>query len=115
MGIEPISLHSRWIASPPFRRIAPATPPPNCRSLLAAFTTASVSISVRSPCWIIFGLAKFIFSFIVRSLHVINPVPLLQLRLPCPSAGRLPCRQQLSRRKFRAREPLPTVSYLALE
>src|ERR1700683_2046093 len=59
MGIEPISLHSRWIVSPPFRRIAPATPPPNCRSLLAAFTMASVSISVRSPCWMMMRLANF--------------------------------------------------------
>src|SRR5260370_23519547 len=30
--------------------MAPATPPPRIRSLLAALTMASVSISVRSPC-----------------------------------------------------------------
>src|SRR5580658_4276710 len=46
----PISLLSCWMMSPPFRRIAPATPPPCCRSLLAALTIASVSISVKSPC-----------------------------------------------------------------
>src|SRR6266852_1509427 len=48
----PISSHSRWISSPPLRRMAPATPPPKIKSLLAAFTMASVSISVKSPCWI---------------------------------------------------------------
>src|SRR5579864_1210078 len=40
------------MASPPFRRTAPATPPPRIKSLFAALTMASVSISVRSPCWI---------------------------------------------------------------
>src|SRR5438105_9931881 len=50
-GMVPISLHSRWMASPPFRRIAPATPPPRIKSLFAALTMTSVSISVRSPCW----------------------------------------------------------------
>src|SRR5437588_1202404 len=49
-GIVPISLHSLWMASPPFRRIAPATPPPKIKSLFAALTMASVSFSVRSPC-----------------------------------------------------------------
>ena len=39
-----------WIASPPLRRITPARPPPSCRSLFAALTMASTSISVRSPC-----------------------------------------------------------------
>src|SRR5713101_4589754 len=43
--------HSRWISSPPLRRMAPATPPPRIRSLFAALTMASVSISVKSPCW----------------------------------------------------------------
>src|SRR4029077_172593 len=47
----PKSSHSRWISSPPLRRMAPATPPPRMRSLLAALTMASTSISVRSPCW----------------------------------------------------------------
>src|SRR5215472_3845059 len=49
-GMLPISLHSRWISSPPFRRMAPATPPPRIKSMFAALTIASVSISVRSPC-----------------------------------------------------------------
>src|SRR3990167_541053 len=57
MGMGPILLHSSWIEGPPFRLIAPATPPPSIRSLFAAFTMASTSISVRSPCSII------IFSF----------------------------------------------------
>src|SRR5581483_11549218 len=48
----PIASHSCWMAGPPLRRMAPATPPPNCRSLLAAFTIASVAASVRSPCLI---------------------------------------------------------------
>src|SRR5208282_1036020 len=46
----PIASHSPWIAGPPLRRIAPATPPPSCRSLFAALTIASTSASVRSPC-----------------------------------------------------------------
>src|SRR5215472_943916 len=50
-GMLPISLHSRWMASPPLRRMAPATPPPRIKSLFAALTMASVSISVKSPCW----------------------------------------------------------------
>src|SRR5690348_422532 len=59
----PISLHSRWISSPPFRRMAPATPPPKIKSLFAALTMASVSISVRSPCWItILSASGFIAS-----------------------------------------------------
>src|SRR5579862_1820323 len=57
-GIVPISLHSACIFGPPLRRIAPATPPPSCRSLFAAFTIASVSISVRSPCEIWIRCAK---------------------------------------------------------
>src|ERR1700674_46184 len=42
--------HSAWICGPPARAIAPATPPPNSRSLLAALTMASTSCCVRSPC-----------------------------------------------------------------
>src|SRR5205807_2151458 len=62
-GMLPISSHSRWMASPPFRRMAPATPPPRIKSLFAALTMASVSISVRSPCWMrILSASGFIFS-----------------------------------------------------
>src|SRR5713101_8998180 len=43
-------LHSSWILGPPLMRIAPATPPPNIRSLFAALTIASPRASVRSPC-----------------------------------------------------------------
>src|SRR6266436_1347934 len=35
-----------------WRALSPATPAPRMRSLLAALTMASTSISVRSPCWI---------------------------------------------------------------
>src|SRR5262245_51226993 len=42
--------HACWIVGPPLRRIAPATPAPSCRRVLAAFTTASTSASVISPC-----------------------------------------------------------------
>src|ERR1700730_2719916 len=49
-GTAPISLHSRCTESPALRRITPARPPPSLRSLLAALTMASTSISVRSPC-----------------------------------------------------------------
>src|ERR1700688_227440 len=59
----PIASHSRWISSPPLRPIAPATPPPSCRSLFAALTMASVSMSVRSPCWITIASASVLFMF----------------------------------------------------
>src|ERR1700680_5337074 len=36
--------------SPALRRMTPARPPPSLRSLLAALTMASTSLSVRSPC-----------------------------------------------------------------
>src|SRR3984893_18807549 len=70
IGMLPIALHFRWIASPPFRRMAPATPPPSCKSLFAALTMASTSISVRSPCIrIIFSLILMeCFAFARRSL-----------------------------------------------
>src|SRR5258708_4225579 len=58
----PMASHSRWIASPPLRRIAPATPPRSCRTLFAALTMASTSISVRSPCM------RTIFSLIFMKL-----------------------------------------------
>src|SRR5205823_7779389 len=48
----PCAVHSSWIDGPPRRRIAPATPPPRTRSLLAALTMASTSCSTRSP-WMI--------------------------------------------------------------
>src|SRR5437660_11821254 len=68
----PIASHSRWISSPPLRRIAPATPAPKTKSLLAALTMASVSISVRSPCWMTIFSAS---DFIVESIHI-SPVQL---------------------------------------
>ena len=73
-GIVPISSHSAWICGPPLRRIAPATPPPSCRSLFAALTIASVSISVRSPCRIS-----------IRSARNAAPIALLRasVRLRC--------------------------------
>ena len=40
---------SRWIAGPPAREIAPATPPPWRRSVFAAFAIASTSSAVMSP------------------------------------------------------------------
>src|SRR4030042_209172 len=40
--------HSSWMAGPPRVRIAPATPPPSRRCLLAALTTASTSRRVIS-------------------------------------------------------------------
>src|SRR4029077_17756545 len=49
-GMAPIASHSRCTESPALRRITPARPPPSLRSLLAALTMASASISVRSPC-----------------------------------------------------------------
>src|SRR5713226_7632055 len=48
MGL--IARHSAWICGPPAFAIAPATPPPSSRSLLAALTMASTSCCVRSPC-----------------------------------------------------------------
>src|SRR5260370_33110853 len=62
----PIASHSRWISSPPLRRMAPATPAPRIKSLLAALTIESVAISVRSPCWITILSA---IDFIVESIH----------------------------------------------
>src|ERR1700739_2680187 len=59
----PISLHSSWIDSPPLRRIAPATPARRMRSLFAALTMASTSMSVMSPCWMRMRSVK---GFIVR-------------------------------------------------
>src|SRR5579864_4700370 len=58
--------------------MAPATPPPSCKSLLAALTIASASTSVKSPC------SKTILS----ALSVItesreNPTPSVWLPHPC--------------------------------
>src|SRR5271169_1769078 len=50
--------------SPPLRRIAPATPAPRMRSLFAALTMPSTSISVMSPCWMRMRSARdFIIHF----------------------------------------------------
>src|SRR5262245_16138425 len=48
-AIGPMRSHSAWMLGPPFWRIAPATPPPSCSWLFAAFTIASTACSVRSP------------------------------------------------------------------
>lgn len=45
---EVISSHSSWILGPPFRLIAPATPPPSFRWLFAALTIQSTERSVIS-------------------------------------------------------------------
>src|SRR5712692_2897734 len=50
-GIEPMRSQSSSTRGPPLRRIAPATPAPRIRSLLAALTIASTAISVMSP-WV---------------------------------------------------------------
>src|SRR6266566_9547043 len=65
-GLVPIASHSRCTASPALRRITPARPPPSLRSLFAAFTMASASISVRSPC------CKMIFSAILMAHMIIS-------------------------------------------
>jgi hypothetical protein len=49
VGQLPIVLHSCMIAGPPARWIAPSTPPPPARCVLAALTTASVDSLVMSP------------------------------------------------------------------
>src|SRR5215813_2996428 len=62
----PSRSHSCWIVGPPLRRIAPATPAPSCKRVLAAFTTASTSASVMSPCWrttLDFQLIREVFGF----------------------------------------------------
>ena len=41
-SLPPIVSHSFWIIPPPFFRIAPATPTPNLRYLLAGLTMAAV-------------------------------------------------------------------------
>src|SRR5580692_1534426 len=48
--------------------MAPATPPPSSKSLFAAFTMASVSISVRSPCWIMIFCASSVEIILLFSL-----------------------------------------------
>jgi hypothetical protein len=48
-SIGPFATASRSISSPPARLIAPATPAPIQRALLAAFAIASVSSAVMSP------------------------------------------------------------------
>src|SRR5580704_5091365 len=50
--------------------MAPATPPPSSKSLFAAFTMASVSISVRSPCWIMIFCANSVEIILLFSLFV---------------------------------------------
>ena len=47
-GTKPIASLSSWMIWPPFRTMAPATPPPCWSRLFAAFTMASTSRSVRS-------------------------------------------------------------------
>lgn len=49
VGQPPIFLHSSIIVGPPARCIAPSTPPPPRRPLLAAFPIASVDSFVMSP------------------------------------------------------------------
>ncbi len=53
VGHPPISRHSRMTEGPAARWMAPSTPPPPRRPLLAAFTTASVSCRVMSPTTIV--------------------------------------------------------------
>src|SRR5436190_5005145 len=58
-AMGPMRSHSSSIRGPPLRRIAPATPAPRIRSLLAALTIASTATSVMSPLmkWILAGIA----------------------------------------------------------
>jgi hypothetical protein len=42
-SMGPWASHSRWIEGPPRLAIAPATPEPSTRALLAAFTIASTA------------------------------------------------------------------------
>jgi hypothetical protein len=45
-----LAFDSAWIAGPPAREIAPATPPPCISCVLAAFAIASTSSFVTSAC-----------------------------------------------------------------
>src|SRR5580658_4678387 len=85
--------------------MAPATPPPSWRSLFAALTMASVSMSVRSPCWMtIFSesplviLCGFLIAFLISSLLVAYARHwgefdrwCLPARSPYRSTRKLPC------------------------
>src|SRR6266849_477834 len=55
--------------------MAPATPPPKIKSLLAALTMAFVSISVKSPCWItILSEIDFVICLLAfRSMSLFAP------------------------------------------
>src|ERR1700745_34904 len=70
--------------SPALRRITPARPPPSLRSLLAALTMASTSLSVTSPC------CNTIFSAMVRTPLIISEQDLgpSALRLAARNDGR---------------------------
>jgi hypothetical protein len=66
-GTKPILSLSFCIISPPFLKMAPATPPPCFRYELAAFTIASTALSVISPVTSLIILFCFLAAFDLES------------------------------------------------
>src|SRR6185503_3671879 len=72
-GTVPILWHSSWTCWPATRRIAPETPPPMTRSLLAELTMASASTVVMSPrimrSWVFIEVALYQRSGLAEDLR----------------------------------------------